>query len=84
MNIVERSENSVFSCMYDIAWLYCACSYEGGYSDWRIPTPTESSNFRINDCTWPYNAWAHVHPTKIYKVLNWHTERPVVPVRTKC
>lgn len=22
---------------YDIGWLYCACLYENGYSDWRLP-----------------------------------------------
>jgi hypothetical protein len=23
---------------YDEAWLYCACLYHDGYSDWRLPS----------------------------------------------
>ena len=27
---------------FDIAWLYCACLYDNGYSDWRMPTAIEA------------------------------------------
>ena len=26
---------------YDAAWLYCACLYHDGYSNWRLPTHKE-------------------------------------------
>ena len=26
---------------FDEAWLYCACLYSNGFSDWRIPTTDE-------------------------------------------
>ena len=28
----------------DEAWLYCACLYHNGYSDWRIPTMIEAQS----------------------------------------
>jgi hypothetical protein len=27
---------------YDEAWLYCACLYHDGYSDWRLPLREET------------------------------------------
>lgn len=30
---------------YDEAWLYCACLYHDGYSDWRLPLLAE-----VNSC----------------------------------
>ena len=29
------------SLRYDEAWLYCACLYDDGYSDWRLPANAE-------------------------------------------
>ena len=28
---------------YDEAWLYAACCFDDGYSDWRIPTYDEAN-----------------------------------------
>ena len=32
---------------YDLAWLFCACLFHEGYSDWRIPTRGENIASRL-------------------------------------
>ena len=34
----------------DEAWLYCACLFEDGYSDWRLPNVDEADD--MLDAVW--------------------------------
>ena len=51
---------------FDIAWLYCACLYDNGYSDWRMPNSVEAEGkgWYDSDVT-----WCDRYPNSIYTVL---------------
>ena len=57
----------------DEAWLYCACLYESGYSDWRMPFSAEyaalpeiTSNtwWFDKDITWELYPQKRIHPVR--------------------
>ena len=38
---MQISIGPIIRLPYDEAWLYCACLYHDGYSDWRLPSKGE-------------------------------------------
>ena len=46
MNI-DLGPTSEIVSSHDEAWLYCACLYHNGYSDWRLSNRKEYSNLNI-------------------------------------
>ena len=72
MNIGTRTSDQI---AFDEAWLYIACLYEQGYSDWRFPTSQNRRTYGLYWCwsadTVPlpfsdsfYNHTKHVYPVR--------------------
>ena len=38
---VEFAQRLEHDLPFDVAWLYCVCLFEDGYSDWRMPAYNE-------------------------------------------
>ena len=38
---VDFAQPSQHKILFDEAWLYCACLFYNGYSDWRLPYYSE-------------------------------------------
>ena len=63
---------------YDEAWLYCACLFEDGYSDWRMPSYVERIQYIHHDLyIWDNDDYAAYAAHTDYK--RWGT----YPVRSK-
>ena len=68
----NRSSDQVF---FDEAWLYCACLFHNGTSDWRMLTLNDA----VCDNIPTYNVWIHENERYIHQ---WPTEKYyVLPVR---
>ena len=68
---------------YDEAWLYCACLYENGYNDWRMPDWQEYIDYV------KYSPFVRKAMDENNNIAPWDLtdsdqfSRPIVPVRTK-
>lgn len=67
----------------DNAWLYCACLYENGYNDWRMPDWQEYIDYV------KYSPFVRQAIDENNTIAPWdlsdnnQIRRPIVPVRTK-
>ena len=50
--MIEQGTHNNKWISIDEAWLYCTCSFENGYSDWRLPTQNEHANSKYDIWGW--------------------------------
>lgn len=75
--MILPSSNIRLANTYDEAWLYCACSTEDGYSDWRMPTSNEIDSCRRTE-KWEWE-WCW-HEDTHYRHSS--TKSKIIPIRT--
>ena len=65
---------------YDEAWLYCACLYHDGYSDWRMIDYNEVAQVTaLNDIELPV-VW-HLSDLKLSRATRAGVKWRIIPVR---
>ena len=79
MNIdIGPMSNNMLSL--DEAWLYCACLYHGGYSDWRMIDYNEVAQVTaLNDIELPV-LW-HLSDLKLSRATRAGVKWRIIPVR---
>ena len=78
---IEGAPESKNQLTLDEAWLYCACLYHNGYSDWRMPTyPQYLSIGRLPDNCWQ-DDWYRFNDPKDFPKRSDVNRRFITPVR---